>query len=119
LDMVLGSRRFNSKEALAKGILDELVDGDPVLAAVERIHEYTSPDSSGPEHLRLLRPEPSAVGAATDRETEAAISAWGRGSTSRSVERQWGAKHPTSERHRRSRRLRWLLVKVGATMWVR
>lgn len=97
LDMVLGSRRFNSKEALAKGILDELVDGDPVLAAVERIHEYTSPDSSGPEHLRLLRPEPSEVRAAMDRETEAAISAWGRGSTSRSVERQWGAKHPTSE----------------------
>lgn len=97
LDMVLGSRRFNSKDALAMGILDELVDGDPVLAAVERIREYTSPDSSGLEHLRLLRPNLSEVRTAMDRETEAAISAWERGSTTRSVERQWGVKHPTSE----------------------
>lgn len=70
--LVMESARISAREALAFGLLDEIVD-QPMLisAAIQTIHRWTRPGAATAEHLRLLRPPTGDVERAMAAETEA------------------------------------------------
>ena len=70
-DIVLSSRRLDAEQALQYGLLDEIVDGDVVEAAIGVIERWTPSGSVTAVHLSLLRPELARVESAFARETEA------------------------------------------------
>lgn len=90
--LVLESRRLDSTEALNVGLLDEIVDGDIVEAAVDRIHLWTGQNSTTAAHLQLLRPQPHEVNAAMHRETAVAQNVWEAGTSRAGVADFWHRK---------------------------
>jgi len=71
--LVLESARIGAREALAIGLLDEIVDPDGLIeAAIGVVHRWTRPGAATAGHLRLLRPPLPAVEQAMAAETEAA-----------------------------------------------
>jgi enoyl-CoA hydratase len=71
--LVLEAARIGAREALAIGLLDEIVDPDGLIeAAVGLVHRWTQPGSATAAHLRLLRPSLAAVEQAMAAETEVA-----------------------------------------------
>jgi enoyl-CoA hydratase/carnithine racemase len=71
--LVLGSARIGARDALAMGLLDEVVEeADLVQAAVGLVHRWTPSGAATAAHLRLLRPPLAAVEQAMAAETEAA-----------------------------------------------
>lgn len=86
-DFVLRSRRVDATEAASLGLVDEVVDGDVVAAAVEWVRAASTENSATAEHVRLLRPTLQEIDAAMVRETAAAAEAWKRGVSSTGVAR--------------------------------
>ncbi|MET7332350.1 enoyl-CoA hydratase/isomerase family protein [Nonomuraea sp. NPDC005650] len=73
LRLVLDSTRMTAEQALATGLLDEIVAPERLLdAAAERVRHWTRPGTATAVHLALLRPSPDEVERAFERETEAA-----------------------------------------------
>ena len=71
--LVLESARIGARDALAMGLIDEIVDAaDLVEAAVGLVHRWSAPGAATAAHLRLLRPPLTAVEQAMAAETEAA-----------------------------------------------
>jgi enoyl-CoA hydratase/carnithine racemase len=71
--LVLESARIGAEEALAIGLLDQIVDPDGLIeAAIGVVHRWTRPGAATAAHLRLLRPPLPAVEQAMAAETEAA-----------------------------------------------
>ncbi|GAA2210674.1 enoyl-CoA hydratase-related protein [Nonomuraea monospora] len=73
LRTVLDSTRMSARDALAAGLLDEIVPaGKLVEAAIARVHHWTAPGTATAAHLALLRPSLADVERAFQVETEAA-----------------------------------------------
>jgi enoyl-CoA hydratase/carnithine racemase len=73
MGLVLGSARINARDALALGLLDEIVEPAELTdAAIGIVHRWTRPGTATAVHLRLLRPSPQDVERAIAAETEAA-----------------------------------------------
>ncbi|MEV4578746.1 enoyl-CoA hydratase/isomerase family protein [Nonomuraea jabiensis] len=73
LKLVLDSTRMTAEQALATGLLDEIVPPERLLdAAIDRIRHWTRPGTATAVHLALLRPPMDEVERAFARETEAA-----------------------------------------------
>jgi enoyl-CoA hydratase/carnithine racemase len=73
LRLVLETARIGAPDALAMGLLDQIVDpAGLVQAAIGLVHRWTQPDAATAAHLRLLRPPLAAVEQAMAAETEAA-----------------------------------------------
>jgi enoyl-CoA hydratase/carnithine racemase len=73
LGLVLQAARIGARDALAMGLLDEIVeDADLIEAAIGLVHQWTQPGSATVAHLRLLRPPLAEVERAMAAETEAA-----------------------------------------------
>jgi enoyl-CoA hydratase len=71
--LVLESARIGARDALAMGLLDEVVEeADLVQAAVGLVHRWTPSGAATAAHLWLLRPPLAAVEQAMAAETEAA-----------------------------------------------
>lgn len=70
--MVIEGSRIGAAQALAAGLLDEIVPGGPVEAAVAMVHRWTEPGLATAAHLRLLRPPPELIEKAMAAETGAA-----------------------------------------------
>jgi enoyl-CoA hydratase/carnithine racemase len=71
--LVLGSARLTAAEALAAGLLDEIVEQPgPVATAIARIHHWTAAGTATAVHLSLLRPPLEEVERAFAAETAAA-----------------------------------------------
>jgi enoyl-CoA hydratase/carnithine racemase len=71
--LVMESPRISATEALALGLLDEIVGSDGLLdAAIALIRRWTRPGAPVTAHLRLLRPPLDLVERAFAAETEAA-----------------------------------------------
>ncbi|QUL78701.1 enoyl-CoA hydratase/isomerase family protein [Brevibacterium sp. SMBL_HHYL_HB1] len=92
LDFVLGARRVGAEDAKRLGLIDELIELDLVSTAIARVHEYTPPNCSTQQHLRLLRPSIREVEEAMENETAEAIAAWETGLTARGNESFWKKK---------------------------
>jgi enoyl-CoA hydratase len=74
LRLVLDSTRMSAEDALAAGLLDELVAPEALVAtAISRVHHWTAPGTATEVHLRLLRPSLAEVERAFAAETEAAL----------------------------------------------
>jgi enoyl-CoA hydratase len=71
LPLILEGGRIDAVEALACGLLTEIVD-DPLARAVDMVQSWSSPGQATRWHLKLLRPDPADVEAAMARETAAA-----------------------------------------------
>jgi enoyl-CoA hydratase len=70
--LVLESARIGARDALAMGLLDEIVDPAGLIeAAIDLVHRWTQPGAATAAHLRLLRPPLAAVEQAMAAETEA------------------------------------------------
>lgn len=93
--LVLESRRLDAQEAHAAGLLDDIVDGDVVEAAIDRIHAWTGTNTATAAHLRLLRPQPEEVEAAMSRETTVARQVWEAGTSQAGVAEFWHQKTTT------------------------
>ncbi|MFI9554132.1 enoyl-CoA hydratase/isomerase family protein [Nonomuraea endophytica] len=73
LRLVLDSARLDAGEALAAGLLDEIVPAESLVeTAVGLVERWTEPGTATAVHLRLLRPALEDVERAFARETEAA-----------------------------------------------
>ncbi|MEQ4715174.1 enoyl-CoA hydratase/isomerase family protein [Nonomuraea sp. B19D2] len=73
LRLVLDSTRMTAEQALATGLLDEIVAPETLLdTALERVHHWTRPGTATAVHLGLLRPPVDEVERAFAKETEAA-----------------------------------------------
>jgi enoyl-CoA hydratase/carnithine racemase len=71
--LVMESARIGAQEALALGLLDEIVDPvGLVQAATGLVRRWTQPGAATAAHLRLLRPPRAVVEQAMAAETEAA-----------------------------------------------
>ena len=71
--LVLDSARISAHEALAAGLLDEIVaEASLVETAIQLIHRWTQAGTATTEHLRLLRPSLAVIEQAFAAETEAA-----------------------------------------------
>jgi enoyl-CoA hydratase len=71
--LVLESARIGAQDALAMGLLDQIVDpADLIEAAIGLVHLWTQPGAATAAHLRLLRPPLAAVEQAMAAETESA-----------------------------------------------
>ncbi len=71
--LVLESARIGAQEALALGLLDEIVDPVGLVeAATGLVRRWTQPGAATAAHLRLLRPPRAVVEQAMAAETEAA-----------------------------------------------
>ncbi len=70
--LVMESARITALEALAFGLLDEIVEqADLVDTAIRMAHRWTMPGAATAAHLELLRPSLAAVEQAIAVETEA------------------------------------------------
>ncbi|GAA2817778.1 enoyl-CoA hydratase/isomerase family protein [Nonomuraea rubra] len=73
LRLVLDSARTSADDALAAGLLDEIVPAETLVeAAIARVHRWTAPGTATTVHLALLRPSAAEVERAFQAETEAA-----------------------------------------------
>ncbi|GGT14925.1 enoyl-CoA hydratase/isomerase family protein [Nonomuraea spiralis] len=73
LRLVLDSARLSAAEAVAAGLLDEIVPAEELVeAAIARVRHWTGPGTATAVHLRLLRPPLAEVERAFEAETEAA-----------------------------------------------
>jgi enoyl-CoA hydratase len=73
LRLVLDSTRMSADDALAAGLLDEIVPaGTLVEAAIARARRWSAPGTATAVHLALLRPSAAEVERAFQAETEAA-----------------------------------------------
>ncbi|MEU6716171.1 enoyl-CoA hydratase/isomerase family protein [Nonomuraea sp. NPDC046802] len=73
LRLVLDSARMHAEDALAMGLLDEIVAQESLLeAAIARVHRWSAPGTATTVHLDLLRPSREQVERAFAAETEAA-----------------------------------------------
>lgn len=73
LRLVLDSARIGAADALAMGLLDEIVAADSLVeAAIALVHRWTQPGAATAAHLRLLRPSLAEVEQAMAAETQAA-----------------------------------------------
>jgi enoyl-CoA hydratase/carnithine racemase len=73
LRLVLDSARISAEDALAIGLLDEIVSADDLVqAAIRLVHRWTQPGAATTAHLLLLRPSREAIEQAFAAETEAA-----------------------------------------------
>jgi enoyl-CoA hydratase/carnithine racemase len=72
LRLVIEGPRIGAPEALAAGLLDEIVPGDLIGEAVALVHRWTEPGSATAVHLELLRPPLDLLEQAMAAETEAA-----------------------------------------------
>jgi len=71
--LVLESARIGARDALAMGLLDEIVEEAGLIqAAIGLVHRWTQPGAATAAHLRLLRPPLAEVERAMAAETEAA-----------------------------------------------
>ncbi|HEX4818297.1 MAG TPA: enoyl-CoA hydratase/isomerase family protein [Nonomuraea sp.] len=71
--LVLDSVRLAAQDALAAGLLDEIVAPDKLVAsAIDRIHHWTRPGTATAVHLSLLRPPLEDVERAFTAENAAA-----------------------------------------------
>jgi enoyl-CoA hydratase len=71
--LVLESARIGARDALAMGLIDEIVDpAELVEAAIGLVQRWSAPGTATAAHLRLLRPPLTAVEQAMAAETEAA-----------------------------------------------
>jgi enoyl-CoA hydratase len=71
--LVLDSARISADEALAAGLLDEIVpETSLVETAIQLVRRWTEPGTATTEHLRLLRPSLAVIEQAFAAETEAA-----------------------------------------------
>jgi len=71
--LVMESARISAHEALAFGLLDEIVEeADLIDTAIQIVHRWTRPGAATAAHLRLLRPPLAEVEQAMAAETEAA-----------------------------------------------
>jgi enoyl-CoA hydratase len=71
--LVMESARIGAREALALGLLDEIVDPVGLVeAATGLVRRWTPPGAATAAHLRLLRPPRAVVEQAMAAETEAA-----------------------------------------------
>lgn len=86
-DFVLRSRRVDAAEAVRLGLVDEVLDGEVVTAAVTWVLAASPDGSATAEHVGLLRPPLSEIEAVMNRETKAAAGAWERGVSSAGVAR--------------------------------
>lgn len=93
--LVLESRRLDAAAAHAVGLLDGVVDGDVVEAAIDRIHGWTGSNTATAAHLRLLRPQSEEVEAAMRRETAVAQYVWEAGTSRAGVAEFWARKEAT------------------------
>jgi enoyl-CoA hydratase/carnithine racemase len=70
--LVLESARIGAADALAIGLLDEIVEeGELIEAAIAIVHRWTPPGGATAAHLTLLRPPTDAIEQAMAAETEA------------------------------------------------
>jgi enoyl-CoA hydratase/carnithine racemase len=70
--LVLESARIGAREALALGLLDEIVEeAGLVEAAIGIVHRWTPPGGATAAHLALLRPSLNVIEQAMAAETEA------------------------------------------------
>jgi len=73
LRLVLESARIGAEEALALGLLDEIIDPAGLIgAAIGLVHRWTPPGAATAAHLRLLRPPQAVIEQAMAAETEIA-----------------------------------------------
>ena len=73
LRLVLESARIGARDALALGLLDDIVEEASLIqAAVGLVHRWTQSGAATAAHLRLLRPPLAEVEQAMAAETEAA-----------------------------------------------
>jgi enoyl-CoA hydratase/carnithine racemase len=73
LRLVLEAARIGAPDALAMGLLDQIVDpAGLVEAAIGLVHRWTQPGAATAAHLRLLRPPLAVIEQAMAAETEAA-----------------------------------------------
>jgi enoyl-CoA hydratase len=73
LRMVLDRPRLNAEQALAAGLLDEIVEPATLIdTAIDLIRRWTEPGTATSVHLELLRPSLDEVERAFASETEAA-----------------------------------------------
>jgi enoyl-CoA hydratase/carnithine racemase len=73
LRLVLDSARIGAADALAMGLLDEIVEETGLVeAAIGLVHRWTPPGAATAAHLRLLRPPLAEVERAMAAETQAA-----------------------------------------------
>ncbi|MER6578912.1 enoyl-CoA hydratase/isomerase family protein [Nonomuraea sp. NPDC001023] len=73
LRLVLDSARLSAADALAAGLLDELVPAEELVeAAIARVRHWTRPGTATAVHLELLRPPLAEVERAFEAETVAA-----------------------------------------------
>lgn len=71
--LVLESQRIAARDALAMGLLDEIVDPAGLIeAAIGRVHRWTRPGAATAAHLQLLRPPLAEVERAMAAETDVA-----------------------------------------------
>jgi enoyl-CoA hydratase/carnithine racemase len=71
--LVLESARIGARDALAMGLIDDIVDPDGLVeAAISLVHRWSAPGAATAAHLRLLRPPLAAVEQAMAAETQAA-----------------------------------------------
>lgn len=71
--LVMESARISAQDALAFGLLDEIVEQTELIqTAIGIVHRWTRPGAATTEHLQLLRPPLAAIEHAFAAETEAA-----------------------------------------------
>jgi enoyl-CoA hydratase len=78
LPLVLAGGRIDAAEALRVGLLTEIAD-DPTQRAVDMVGAWAAEEHATRWHLRLMRPDPTAVEAAMARETVAAMEVFDAG----------------------------------------
>jgi enoyl-CoA hydratase len=78
LPLVLAGGRIGAADAQRLGLLTEIAD-DPAERAVEMVRAWAADGHATRWHLRLMRPDPTAVEAAMARETVAAMEAFDAG----------------------------------------
>ncbi|MFE3960732.1 enoyl-CoA hydratase/isomerase family protein [Nocardia sp. NPDC059091] len=94
LRMVLGSPRIGAEEAVAIGLLDEIVTPQHLLTrAIDLIVEWTPDDNTTALHLELLRPRLDDIEKAFAREDIAAQKSWESGVFSAGIARFWSAQN--------------------------
>jgi len=71
--LIMECARISAQDALASGLLDEIVEqAELIETAIRIVHRWTQPGAATTAHLQLLRPPLGAVEQAIAAETEAA-----------------------------------------------
>lgn len=95
--LVLDSLRVDAAEALKLGLLDAVVEGDPVEAAIELVLTWSAPGKATAAHLQLLRPDLEVVERAMRRETAAARSVWDSGMPEEAIRQFWADRQTSAD----------------------